>query len=170
MFHGWHTLHRNVYWIYVCDGATEEQFQIITYTFPPLNIFSIFSLSFATYNKPNKSQITTGKCNPHLQNEKATEASPQPIKQLVDGFTSRLLPGVIQKDPFILTATRHLSGKQTESTHTQETKFHEHRRESLRRHCLASVGVGHQVPQVRLLNRADVRLHPHEWKRKQTVS
>ena len=32
--------------------------------------------------------------------------------------------------------------------------------EVIRRHCLAAVGVGHQVPQVRLLNRADVRLLP----------
>jgi hypothetical protein len=57
-----------------------------------------------------------------------------------------------------------------ESTHT---RAHAERRnitstgvEVIRRHRLAAVGVGHQVPQVRLLDRADVRLLQVKAKKK----
>lgn len=94
----------------VCVGTIEQQFQIITYTFSPLNIFSIFSLSFATYNKPNRSQITTGKgaipTSKTIPKMKWQRRHLSQFKQLLDGFTSRLLPRVIQKDPLELTATK----------------------------------------------------------------
>ncbi len=130
---------------------TEHLLQIMMLTLSPLNIFSIFSLSFAAYNKLVRSQIMTPKPS---YSYIANRCHLCQFKQLLHGLASCTLPRVIQKYAFILTVNQTSTSKnQSRNPHMQQEKF-----QSLRCHCLAALGIIHQIAQVRLLNRPDVRL------------
>ena len=130
---------------------TEHLLQIMMLTLSPLNIFSIFSLSFAAYNKLVRSQIMTPKPS---YSYIANRCHLCQFKQLLHGLASCTLPRVIQIYAFILTVNQTSTSKnQSRNPHMQQEKF-----QSLRCHCLAALGIIHQIAQVRLLNRPDVRL------------
>ncbi len=107
---------------------TEHLLQVMMLTLSPLNIFSIFSLSFAAYNKLDRDIIPnyySGRPTPpykwHQNHNTSNRSHLGQFKQLLHGFASRTLPRVIQIYAFILTVNQQAPEKRKQKpTHAMQ--------------------------------------------------